>query len=187
MQDPEVRAGLELVRLRDTARNDPSLFLSSVDSYPAALTEKPLIQNALSQLNADEAGAWIARHPAVVDAGFVARTAAAFFEWNRDQAIAWVGSLAPGEAQNRALASLASQWTDSGNATQAASTIAAITDPRLQTSTRFQVFNTLYRKDRAAAVQWLGTQPLAPEIRANWETIVSAVAESGTNPVIDVD
>ncbi len=187
VQDSSLRSGLELAKLRDSARTDPNLFLSSIANQPDALaSEKPLIHSALAQLNPDVASAWIARHPGVVNPQFVAAAAAGFFEWNRDEAILWAHSLPPGETQNRALASIASQWTDSGDATRAASTIAAITDPRLQTGTRFQVFTTLYRKDRTAAVQWLAAQPVTPEIRANWETLASTT-ESGSAPALPFD
>lgn len=181
-QDGSLRSSLELVKLRDTARTDPNLFLASIANYPGALeSEKPLIHNALAQLTSDVAGDWIARHPGVVDPDFVAVTAAGFFEWNRDEALVWAHLLPPGETQNRALASIAQRWTASGDPAQAAATLAAITDPRVQTGTRFQVFNTLYRKDRSAAVQWLAAQPVTPEIRANWETLAATSSLAG-NP-----
>ena len=182
VRDSSLRPGLELAKLRDTARTDPNLFLSSVANYPGAFeTEKSLILDALAQLNSDVAGDWIARHPGVVDPDFVAATAAGFFEWNRDEALVWAHLLPPGETQNRALASIAQRWTASGDPAQAAATLAAITDPRVQTGTRFQVFSTLYRKDRAAAVQWLAAQPVTPEIRSNWETLAATSSLAG-NP-----
>ena len=185
--DPTIRASLELVKLRDTANTDPSLFLSSIDNYPAALTEKPLIAAALDRLNSDEAGDWIARHPGVVDPEVVATTAGRYFGWNRAEALVWAQSLPPGPSQNQALASIAQQWTNTGDSAQAATTISAITDQRVQTGTRFKVFASLYRKDRSAATQWLAAQPVTPEIRANWETLAATITDNDSSSIVHLD
>ena len=185
--DASIRASLELVKLRDTANTDPSLFLSSIDNYPAALTEKPLIAAALDRLNSDEAGDWIARHPGVVDPEVIATTAGRYFGWNRAEALVWAQSLPPGPSQNQAFASIAQQWTNTGDSAQAATTISAITDPQLQTSMRFQVFRTLYTKDRTAATQWLAAQPVTPEIRANWETLAATITDNDSSSIVHLD
>ena len=61
-----------------------------------------------------------------------------------------------------------------GDTSKASASLADIDDQRLQTGTCFQVFTTLYRKDPIAAAQWLNTQPVSPEVRANWQTLAGA-------------
>jgi hypothetical protein len=188
VQDSSIRSSIELAKLRDTANTDPRLFLSSIDNYPAALaSEKPLILAALGQLNADVVASWIARHPGIVAPEYVSAAAAGYFEWNRDEALIWAHSLPPGNEQNQALASIAQQWTNTGDSAQAATTIAAITDQNIQTGTRFKVFTSLYRKDRAAATQWLAAQPVTPEIRANWETLATTITDNDSSSIVHLD
>lgn len=174
VQDPVLRNGLELVSLGDTANTDPALFLSSVAALPSAHTEKALIQSALTRLDPDQALNWIGSHPDLVDPDFAAQTATKFFATDHDLASAWVERLPPGETRNHALANLAVSWVKAGDTSKASASLADIDDQRLQTGTCFQVFTTLYRKDPIAAAQWLNTQPVSPEVRANWQTLAGA-------------
>jgi hypothetical protein len=180
VQDPVLRNGLEMASLGDTANTDPVLFLASVAALPSAHTEKPLIQSALDRLDPSQALDWIAAHPTLVEPDYAAQAATTYFAADRDQATAWAHRLPPGEARNRSLAGLALSWVNAGDTAKASSAIAAIADQRLQTGTRFQIFTTLYLQDSAAASQWLNTQPVSPEIRANWEALAGETSPAGT-------
>ncbi|MBK8476430.1 MAG: hypothetical protein IPL39_08925 [Opitutaceae bacterium] len=172
------------VHLQETADADPALFLSCLAALPPSNTERPSIEAALGNLPAPSAARWIAEHSEAVTPAFAARTALSYFQTDPEAASAWAHTLPAGPARDRALAGTAQAWGESGDAATATHTIEAITDPRLQTSTRFQIFSTLCQQDRPAALRWLATQPVSPEVRTNWETLTTA--EASPAPLIPV-
>jgi len=179
LTDPALRGAIASLQLQEVATNDPDLFLSSLAALPAAGAERTSIEAALSSLPADAAARWIAEQPSAVDPDFAARIAANYFRTDREAATLWAQALPPGSARDRALASTALAWSETGDTTTATLTIDTIADPRLQTSARFQIFSALFQADRPNALQWLARQPLSAEIRANWEIL----ATTTTSPV----
>lgn len=176
LADPALLEVFADVKLQEAAEADPALFLSCLATLPASNAESPSVEAALGNLPAGTAARWIAEHPAAVTPAFAARTALGYFQTDPEAASVWAGTLPAGAARDRALAGTAQAWGESGDAATAAHTVEAIADPRLQTSTRFQIFSTLCQADRAHAVQWLARQPLSGEIRANWEILATADA-----------
>jgi hypothetical protein len=174
LTDPALRGVIANFKLQEIANGEPELFLSSLTTLPASSTERTAVEAALSSLPADAAARWIAAQPDAVDPAFAARTAANYFQADREAASRWAHSLPPGTARDRALASTALAWSETGDPTTATVTADTIADPRLQTSTRFQIFNTLCQQDRPGALRWLARQPLSAEIRTNWEILATA-------------
>jgi hypothetical protein len=172
VQDPALRTYIEQAKLRETAQSDPKLFLDTIDGFPPVASDKQLVESALGQLTPEEAARWIASHPGMIDSDFAGRIASQYFTWDRDQALQWTQQLPAGETQNRAYSGLATSWAENGqDLDRAAEAITAISDPQVQIGARFKVFMTTYWQNPDQASRWLATQPLPPEIRANWQTL----------------
>lgn len=178
LADPSLLGLFADVQLQESANADPALFLSCLATLPTSNAESPAIEAALSNLPADVAARWITDRPDAVAPAFAARIAANYFRADREAATLWAHSLPPGTARDRALATTAQTWIESGDTATAALTVEAIADPRLQTAARFQIFSTLCQQDRPGALRWLATQPVSPEVRINWEIL----ATEGTAP-----
>jgi len=181
LPDPAQRSLFEPVRLRYLASSDPAAYLARIASMPFAATERETIGEALSDVSPAQAAHWVAINPKLIAPEQSAQTIVSYYEDSSADATTWALSLPPGDSRDQVLGAIALASLEQGGSTSAGSLIGAISDPHRQTGTRFQVFNTLYRKDRATAVQWLAAQPVTPEIRANWETLAATSSLAG-NP-----
>jgi len=175
--DPTARNVIAQIELENLTTADPDLFLSSIDSIPAAQLETEAIQTALGSTRPATAANWIAGHPTLVPPEVVAQTAANYFQADRQAATLWATNLPAGESRDRALSSVASSWGQAGDSTAADTALAAIANPQLQTASRFRVFNVLHGNNSEVALKWLAAQPLSAEVRASWEAIGSAAAD----------
>ncbi len=183
--DSPTRAAVLRAKLEEVANNEPDLLLASIDAVPAGELERTSIQSALNSLPVATAARWIAERPDLVEPAFAATTAAGYFEADRETATAWALTLPAGTARDHALAATARAWSENGDAAQATATVAAIAEPALRTAARFRVFRSLYERDSAGARTWLAAQPLAPEVRANWEDLAASTATAAPSLHID--
>jgi len=187
LADSEQRALFEPVKLRYLASSDPAGYLDRIASVPFATTEHELIEEALGEVSPAQAAQWVAINPKLLSPEQSAQTIVSYYEESSVAASTWALSLPRGEKQNRILEIIALASLKKGDSSGAGSLIGAITDPQLQTGTRFKVFASLYRKDRSAAAQWLAAQPVTPEIRANWETLAATIPDNDSSSIVHLD
>jgi hypothetical protein len=172
--DPEVESLLAYAKICDLP---PAERLARITATQSTNLTQSLLKTTLTDLSPAETSRWITANPDRIEPGFAAYLATkdlSFHDGNIDTAISWVRTLPVGPLQDHASARVA-YWAGRGeDFTRTDALIATISDSRLQTGTRFEIFNDLYRDNGSAALKWLATQPLPPEIRANWKTLVSA-------------
>ena len=187
LADSEQRALFEPVKLRHLASADPVGYLDRIASVPFAATEHEMIEEALGEVSPAEAANWVAINPKLLAPEQSTQTIVSYYEESPAAATTWALRLPTGASQDQVLETIVLASLKEGDSANAGSLIAAISDPHRQTGTRFKVFTSLYRKDRAAATQWLAAQPVTPEIRANWETLATTITDNDISSIVQLD
>ncbi len=172
--DPEVESLLVYAKLWELP---PAERLSLITTAPATDLTQSLIKSTLTTCPSAVTSQWIAANPDRIEPGFAAFLAIQDLELHNeklDSVMSWIRTLPVGPPQDQAWAQIALHSSRDKNFAQVDAIIATISDARLQTGTRFEIFTDLYRNSSSTALKWLSTQPVSPEIQANWQILVSA-------------